>query len=1193
MYLKSLTLKGFKSFADRTHMAFDPGMTVVVGPNGSGKSNISDAILWVLGEQSAKHLRGQAMEDVVFAGSSARRPVGVAEVTLVLDNADRTLPVDFAEVALTRRMYRSGESEYLVNGSPARLMDVQDILHDSGLGKDARSIISQGKLDEILMSRPEDRRALFEEAAGISKHKRRKERAQRRIDSMNEHLKDALRLQRDLNRQLRPLERQVEQARLHGELTRRADELEILLAVDDLRRLQGAWDQVEQSEQAAARDLEAAQARTEEYAGEVERLQSAADAAGRDRDGAAEALRRAQACAERAGSASRVLDEKGRSMLGRAQALESSLRKDEERRARAQEEIEEVSADLAGTRSDLAELQQRSERSEEAARDARDRRRAQERSLDKLTGQGGALRRDLDRNALEQERARDALEAAGTQGRAFGDQADRLAQDIARLETELQEARAKVRSNDGEVADAQEREARLAGDVSAARCAMEEARRADDASRSAFSAAQAEAQGLARAASSEENRTPLASRIASGGSGSGVAGRVAEELDVPEELSGLVETLLSDRMRGFVMAGEQDLLDIARQVGSWQDTQGQVALVLAGDEALPDGDAARPGGVESHADGEGLPGYALCDRLGSDGLSGAVAYALLGDVRVVGDLPAAMRASRTDPAHTYATPAGETAWRGSLAVVGRPADAARGILSTRRHLKALESSLDALRAEAQACSESLRQAQDALTRAQEEHSRASSDLAAATGRASSLVKEEERARRALDAAVADRELALERSRKAQEAASSGQERLEELEAGGRAMAQELAGVEAQASSLRQDLDGLRRDERRARDEAADCRLREARLQERIGYLESRHAQLFKDSAGLAQGLGGARESLLTLRARLSRVEPLRFSLLALADAALALQQEAAGRERDAAGGSQGARDRLASAREDLERARSVQARALEAVSDVKVTKGRLDVQVSNAVNAITSHKGVVLEDALKLPQPDDRAADEDELAGLRRRIDALGPVNQVAFQQYDELRRRAEFVASQVQDLQKASGSLSKIMGAIDKKMRDGFLDTFEVVDGHFQQIFSTLFPGGSGYLELTEPDDPSITGIEVIAQPRGKRVTKMSLLSGGERSLTALGLLFAVYRARTVPFFVLDEVEAALDDSNLDRLLAALQALRKETQLIVISHQRRTMERADVLYGVSMQADGVSRVVSQRLRHLPESSAG
>ena len=272
MYLKSLTLKGFKSFADRAHMTFEPGLTVIVGPNGSGKSNISDSILWVLGEQSAKQLRGQAMEDVIFSGSSARKPVGVAEVTLVLDNSDHMLPVDFDEVAITRRMYRSGESEYLINSSPCRLMDIQDILHDSGLGKDTHSIISQGKLDAILQSRPEERRALIEEAAGISKHKRRKERALKKIKSMDEHLTRARDINKEIARQLRPLERQVDRARKYKELSSRANELTQMLAVDELRSLQSQWNDLESRSKEGAAELELAQYRLGEKERELEKI---------------------------------------------------------------------------------------------------------------------------------------------------------------------------------------------------------------------------------------------------------------------------------------------------------------------------------------------------------------------------------------------------------------------------------------------------------------------------------------------------------------------------------------------------------------------------------------------------------------------------------------------------------------------------------------------------------------------------------------------------------------------------------------------------------------------------------------------------------------------------------------------------------------------------------------------------------
>ena len=344
MYLKSLTLKGFKSFADRAHMSFEPGLTVIVGPNGSGKSNISDSILWVLGEQSAKQLRGQAMEDVIFSGSSARKPVGVAEVTLVLDNSDHMLPVDFDEVAITRRMYRSGESEYLINSSPCRLMDIQDILHDSGLGKDTHSIISQGKLDAILQSRPEERRALIEEAAGISKHKRRKERALKKIKSMDEHLTRARDINKEIARQLRPLERQVDRARKYKELSSHANELTQMLAVDELRSLQSQWNDLESRSKEGAAELELAQYRLGEKERELEKLQVMLEEKGLFVGDLGEQRRHMQDVVGRINSDMRLLEEKGHNMVSRLSDMRGQISSSEHQRRRVVEELEDARA---------------------------------------------------------------------------------------------------------------------------------------------------------------------------------------------------------------------------------------------------------------------------------------------------------------------------------------------------------------------------------------------------------------------------------------------------------------------------------------------------------------------------------------------------------------------------------------------------------------------------------------------------------------------------------------------------------------------------------------------------------------------------------------------------------------------------------------------------------------------------------
>ena len=415
MFLKSLTLKGFKSFADRTHMVFDPGLTVVVGPNGSGKSNVSDAILWVLGEQSAKMLRGQAMEDVVFSGSSARKPVGVAEVTLVLDNTDHTLPVDFTEVGITRRMYRSGESEYLINGAPARLMDIQDILHDSGLGKDTHSIISQGKLDSILSSRPEERRALIEEAAGISKHRRRKERSLRKLQDMDKNLVRARDVAREINRQLRPLERQVDRAKRFNELDTRLSELTCQLAVDDVRRLQRQWADLQAQAKEAAAAVELAQYRVDEKTRELEKLQSMLEQKGLFVGDLGEQRRRCADILGRLESDMRLLEEKGRNMVDRLSETRLTLSQVERQRTEARKEADDVSERLVETRAAVESLTRQVRELDPAAKAATAERREAGAAQARLTDEQRSCQRELDHTTLEQAKLNEEIGNAEVQ----------------------------------------------------------------------------------------------------------------------------------------------------------------------------------------------------------------------------------------------------------------------------------------------------------------------------------------------------------------------------------------------------------------------------------------------------------------------------------------------------------------------------------------------------------------------------------------------------------------------------------------------------------------------------------------------------------------------------------------------------------------------------------------------------------
>ena len=1167
MYLKSLTLKGFKSFADRAHMVFEPGLTVVVGPNGSGKSNISDAILWVLGEQSAKQLRGQAMEDVIFSGSSARQPVGVAEVTLVLDNADHVLPVDFNEVAITRRMYRSGESEYLINQSPCRLMDIQDILHDSGLGKDTHSIISQGKLDAILQSRPEERRALIEEAAGISKHKRRKERSLRKIKSMDEHLTRARDVNREIHRQLKPLERQVDRARKHKELTARAQELTTILAVEELRRLQRQWGEVETAGKEAAAALELAKYRADEKDRELEKLQVMLEEKGLFVGDLGEQRRRMQDVVGRIGSDMRLLEEKGRNMVSRLSEMRGSLSGSEHQRKRVgaeleevRREIEEVTAARDVAASELAD-----------AEPAAKRLRAQRAQLDEviaaLTREARANQRAADDASLELVKVRETLQNAEVEDSLYANRLAQIAETLENAQASLESRRSRADELAAAVRDAEERRSAAKRGVEEASQALAGAREKEAAARQRLSEVTVERASLEKLDRAASDSSPLVARVAKA-KASQIAARVGSLIEAPRELEGLVEQLLGEDVEAFVVEGAENLADVAAcalENASAAGTALVVARGVRGPEAVK---AAGSRLVEQLTVREGYED---------------VVDALLGSYYVTGSLSEALKAPVV-PGAVYVTPEGARVEGGGAVRVGTASDRAAGVLERKRRIRELadaEPDLEARAREAAAC---VTEATDALSAAREAQADISGEIARAQGEHSSALSEIGRLEQQVAQLSAEQAQVSRRREEAGEAVRAAQPKVDELSAR-RAEAQQRAEeLQAELEEKNDELDRLRRDETEAAGALSEVKVRHAQAEERLRSLTRREPELARRLEGLDRRIRGTRQSARTLEILRLRINPLHSRYEVLAQRA----EEWAARLRDqsriAETDSDSLKKTIERARGEAKAAHDELARAQEAGNRVSVERGKLEVQVENAVKAITQDGTVVLEEALKLPSPEDPAACERELQQLVKKINNLGPVNQVAMEEYERLKGRADYIEAQLADLEAARHALTKITAAIDRKMKRQFLVTFEKVDENFRAIFSMLFPGGNAHLEMTDPEHPADTGIEVVAQPRGKRIAKMTLMSGGEKSLTALALLFAVYKTRTVPFYVLDEVEAALDDSNLSKLLGAIEVLRHTTQLIVISHQRRTMEDADVLYGVSMQADGVSRVISQKL---------
>ncbi|WP_288323777.1 chromosome segregation protein SMC [Eggerthella sinensis] len=1178
MYLKSLVLKGFKSFADRSVLALEPGITAVVGPNGSGKSNISDAVLWVLGERNAKHLRGQAMEDVIFAGSSARKSVGIAEVDLVLDNSDGTLPVDFDEVAITRRMYRSGESEYLINGVVARRMDVLDILHDSGLGTGTHSIISQGSLDSILQSKPEDRRALIEEAAGVLKHKQRKAKSERKLAAMDAHLSRVKDVAAEVERQLGPLERKAKRARTYQGLADELADLNLGLAVDDLRTLRRGWNDAVSREQALEAELEQKRAAIAQAEAAAEELQEKIRRESVDAGELARQHRRASSAVERFDGATLLLHEKRRAAQSYEAELRVTLEANKAKRAQAE-------ADRAQAAAQLAEVQHDREQADAAVA-----RLAQEQA------ENAQQRRALEREVEELERAKRTGERAQEQARReLAETQEALTSGLAHVklieghgkELELQLERAQAEAvaladaaaQAGTALDALvEAEGAARARVGEALGARETARGELDEARDAASLVASEIKGLEEVERASAAAGPARAWLLDNAADLGVRlDPLAHAVRASEGFEALVEHLLSSDVSALLV-DDATRANAAAAALVAQDERGEVVLVPR------TGESARPAAAREAA-AAGL-GRALVDELTYAAEDADAVEALLGDVVVCADLDAAFAAhARRAQGVRYVTSDGCIVWpNGKVTVGAAAADSDEGVLARARRLEELRGRLRAAEEARAAAEERAAAAEAALRTAQGESLRLSQELAELRGKTDSARAEARRGEEKL-AAVRREFEDIERQRgEAERTVAEARPSVEALEQKLAALKQELEQGAARLEEVQDTVVPLRKEAARLRDALSEAKLKAATLSERQTYTSRVVDARTRDLEAVGKSDAEARETLLRKTVAQKRIEP----LLALFEELVASARKWT---RDLEEAATAAQDSSTGLHNAVNEARAVARAAHDAFDDAnarlsaaRVDKGRLEVQVDAAVNVIVHDCNVPLDRALGLPELEDRGACEDAAFKLRRRIANMGTINPDAAEEYEQLKERYDYLAAQLADLDSARRSLTKIVRVIDARMKDDFIRTYEAVDANFREIFAVLFPGGSAELALSDPDDLENTGVEVTAQPKGKRITKMMLMSGGEKSLTALALLFAVYRIRTTPFYILDEVEAALDDSNLRRLTMYLESLRDSTQLIMITHQRRTMEMADVLFGVSMQADGVTKVVSQKL---------
>ncbi|SMO83085.1 condensin subunit Smc [Geodermatophilus aquaeductus] len=1187
MHLSSLTLKGFKSFASPTTLRLEPGITAVVGPNGSGKSNVVDAIAWVLGEQGAKSLRGGKMEDVIFAGTAGRPALGRAEVTLTIDNADGALPIDYTEVSVTRRMYRSGESEYEINGDKVRLLDVQELLSDAGIGREMHVIVGQGQLDAVLSGRPEDRRAFVEEAAGVLKHRKRKEKALRKLDAMQANLDRLADLTAELRRQLKPLGRQAEVARRAAGVQADLRDARLRLLADDLVALRDALAKDVADETAARERRAVVEAELAGVARRESALESAM-AADAPRLGAAQdTWYRLSALTERFRGIAQLAAERHRHLLATAPAATGG---------RDPEQLEAEADRVAATEAELAaglEAERGRLATAVAARAGLDEAlAAEERAWVAATRALADRREGLARLSGK-------VAAARSRAAAGQAEAERLGQAAAEATARAEAAEARLTERRAGVADADDEDTALvtahtdavAAHAAAARTVTElaDAERAAERDRASWAARRDTlAQGLAPV----DGAAAVLSAGASGGL-AGVLGPVAERITVAPGAEVALAAALGGLAEAVVVTGVTAAVDALAHL---RDVGGGRAglLVTGGPGTLPREDRPElPEGVRWALDLVEAPEELraalarVLDRVAVVPTLGAAAALVAAhpEVRAVtadGDLVGADRATggaSNAPSGLEVRARVDEAERELADASARAADLAGRLAAARETVRARSADVDTALAARQAADRS--------------RSKLATELAELGAAARSATAEAERTAAA--------------QRRAERALEESQAALAELEA-------RLA--EAEAAPVEQEPDPAQRDRLRlevaaARQAETEARLAVRTAEERARALSGRAEALRRQ----ARQERAARERAEA--ARLARRRGAEVAARVRAGAEVALTALAGSLERAAAERDELARQRTAREAELLDvrtRVRAATAELERLTSEVhrdEVARAEQRLRIEALEERAAEEFGVDLPTLVAeygpaapvpptpaqlaaaeaagepepVPEPYDRAAQERRAARAERDLATLGKVNPLALEEFAALEERHTFLATQLEDLRATRRDLLTVVREVDGRIHDVFAAAFADVAREFEGVFATLFPGGQGRLVLTDPEDMLTTGVEIEARPPGKKVKRLSLLSGGERSLTAVALLVAIFRARPSPFYVLDEVEAALDDVNLGRLLTLVEQLRATSQLIVITHQKRTMEIADALYGVSMRGDGITGVISQRLR--------
>lgn len=1160
MFLKTLSIKGFKSFADASRLELEPGITVIVGPNGSGKSNVVDAIGWVLGAQAPSIVRSQKMDDVIFAGTDRRSALGRAEVGLTIDNSAGLLPIDFTEVTISRTLFRDGDSEYAINGVPCRLLDIQELLSDTGVGRQQHVIVSQGQIDAVLNARPEDRRLVIEEAAGVLKYRRRREKSQRRLAATEGNLTRLTDLLREVRRQLRPLEKQADAARRHGAVVAELAALRLFLAGRELTTVTQRLERVGQQRRDLATEEDALKGRLGELDADVLASEARLGALGGGELN--DDLVRFESLRERARGLGALLAERQRGV-----ERERSAFVDQGVIFTLESEAARLRGELADVDRAFGELGPERERLGAAEASLAEARAAFAADWDQgevvepragaaeARGELVALRGGLERDGRERSRGRARLDALDERVGALRERKSGLGRELEEIETAEAAAVAALESAERRRLDAEQRAA----------TADARRRRADGELHTWTARAEALAGALAgaRAAAGAERLAEV----------DGVLGSLLDLVEIEPGWEAAVEAAAGEALAAVVVDGDQAA---RRAVGSLRDGDGSGVLLVPG---------VRGTGPATPPVGRPVRGAVR----GRDGSVDAILDALLaGAVRVDG-WPAAVDAALAHPGAVVVTAEGDRFGPGGWQVgAGGAGGATAAAVEEAQHRAALAGE------EVAAAESALSDARAELDESRRGEAAATRALTDADARRGACAEAIERVEADLDDSRTEAEGLREHLDELDERAERDERRAAELEAS-------LPHLEAEDAEAAERGKALHRARGSIEEQAAEVAAMRTDLEVRLANLEGARHELDRRLGEIDERLGRDAEERAAAEGRRLELDRRALALERLAtqvgttadgvETALADLRRARQEQSDAV--------RTETARLDgLRRERAEGERSLEELRErsrrAEVEQAEVRMKLEALTETVRRDLDAEPEAAMATEQPElpEGATPAARARDLERELRLMGPVNPLALEEYEALQERHEFLQGQLDDVRASRRELAKVIRSIDEEIVRVFSSAFaEVADG-FESLFGTLFPGGRGRLRLTDPENLLETGIEVDARPSGKNVKKLSLLSGGERSLTALAFLFAVFRARPSPFYVLDEVEAALDDVNLHRFLDLLHEFREDAQLLVVTHQKRTMEAADVLYGVTMEPGGSSKVISERVSSSSESVA-